>query len=136
MNVQTFTINYKTIRNMHVSIDLDNFSVNAIRRSFVKGFINYMTKNSLVSDDVLISSIGATNCREAMVAGFEDMVKGYVDNDLLSRYLEYLSDDHDWEDAVILERRGYEEYMRHKFGEMADTVMTMKGWRPCDHVAK
>lgn len=110
-------VNYGTIRNMQVEFPDRALCAMDIVGSFAKAFVKYMTASGLVSDEVLISSIGTRFCREAMVLGLKDVVARQKDatpevvrNQQI--VIKQCEDDGNWETAIMFARYGHrKDYM-------------------------
>ena len=104
-------VSYNTIHDLKVSIPVSRkvsdgdygYNVYELIEAFATSFVNYMTNNAFVSDDVLISSIGASNVREAMKLGFNEQCKNETIREVFN---EVLDSDSAWKSAVLGARYG------------------------------
>ena len=96
-----------TIKDLTFEADFEKGeTVASFVKKAVKAFVGYMTDNALVSDNVLISSIGARFFKEALVGGAKDkiMEKEWVDT--LERVVMTESS---WAHNILMERYGTQE---------------------------
>lgn len=105
----TRSITYGTMKNLEVKIHTYNggMTVDSVARDFVRAFIIYMTKNAMVSDEVLFSSIGENNFREAVILGAPEQ---FNDKEFAEAFIRNIKDS--WEYLVLTERYGHEEGYR------------------------
>jgi hypothetical protein len=109
----TTTVTYNTIKNMAVEVknplsDRVIHVVGAFITGFAEAWVKYATNNAMVSDDVLCSSIGASNVREALKIGLLERLtdRGYeAGGEVFDLAVEQLDDDMAW-NMEIYKARG------------------------------
>lgn len=114
MKTNKVVVNYGTIKSMEVELPAEGYNCIELLKAWVSGFIKYMTENSVVSDDVLISSIGKSHAHEALILGIKERIN---DNDKMrNTFLNHVSDNN-WRFEVIRQRRGIEAAIIDMHGE-------------------
>ena len=109
------TVNYNTINDMKVEIKKPlSDKIIHVTGAFIDGFaeawVKYATNNAIVSDDVLCSSIGASNVREALKIGLlERFVEQgcEVGSEAYDFAVECLDNDMSWYSSIF-QARGYD----------------------------
>ena len=121
----TLSVNYGTINGMKVELPTSGYNCAELLSAWIKGFIKHMTNNAIVSDDVLISSIGTRFAKEALMLGIKERV---TDNPRArDAFLSYVTDDN-WRFEVIKQRRGRRAAMVDRFGEeMTSRIEAIEG---------
>ena len=115
-------VDYGTIKGMVVELPDEGYTCIALLEAWVRGFIAYMTSGSLVSDDVLCSSIGKSNALAALVAGIEQRTA--AGSDARKLFLDYVTDEKNWRFEVIKQRRGVHAAFAACYGkEVADRAL-------------
>ena len=107
-------VNYNSIKDMEVEIknplsDALVHVVGAFMQGFADAWVKYATKNAIVSDECLISSIGASNVREALKIGLLERIidRGYEKgSEVYNLTVDQLDSDMGWHMSV-LKARGY-----------------------------
>ena len=107
-------VNYNSIKDMEVEIknplsDRVIHVVDAFMQGFANAWVKYATKNAIVSDECLISSIGASNVREALKIGLLERIidRGYEKgSEVYELAVEQLDCDMGWQ-VNVLKARGY-----------------------------
>lgn len=100
----TFTVTYGTIKDMPVELP-DEFNGYMLLDAFAKAYVDYATKSGLISDDVLVSSIGASSCRAALMEGIREKFTGEVRD----TFLDIAQEDGLWAQAVMVSRHGWQK---------------------------
>ncbi len=92
----------------------------ALQKAWIKGFIEYMTQNCLVSNSVLFSSIGASRAKSELIEG----IKQHFSGSEQERFLNACAmDQMEWEYQIVSELNGWEAALIHKYGKDADKMI-------------
>lgn len=95
------TVNYGVIKGLEVTLPDVPFNATQMVQAFADAYVRHATNGSLVSDDVLISSIGASHVKEAMIAGVDRY--GFAFQDAVKQAAEL------WSHFVLMARYGIRE---------------------------
>lgn len=91
----TITVTHGVIKDLLVALPRECSPFTMVE-AFAKSFVKHMLEGGLVSDDVLISSIGESHLREAMVGGARERFG--------DKFAETCGYDSLWQDAVLAAR--------------------------------
>lgn len=109
--MSTYKVSYGTIRDMEVHLP-EQFDAFDLINCFAKSYVKHATSQSLVSDEVLFSSIGSSHVRKAMILGVQERIK---DESTLNIFKDVIDSDAFWKQSVLRARYGVKEGARKFF---------------------